>query len=66
MSDRLVVALDDCYTTTPDGLPVRLLRGEVWRADDPLVKAMPDLFGAPPGVEQATSAPGERRGARRG
>jgi len=59
---------------------VRLKAGEPWWADDPFVLANPDLFGQyPPDlrmvrgargasvtVEQATAAPGERRGVRRG
>lgn len=49
-------------------------RGSAWAADDPVVKAHPDLFTAEAGanvhrsvpVEQATRAPGERRATRRG
>ena len=48
---------------------------DVWDADDPFVLARPDLFSAAPlrvnrtvparpQVEQATAAPGERRGGR--
>ena len=52
---------------------VRLHMGDPWRADDPFVKARPDMFADDPpgavvrhtgGVEQATAAPGEKRGAR--
>lgn len=48
--------------------------GEPWDADDPLVRAHPDLFDTEPAkvhrttagpVEQATAAPGERRTVRR-
>ena len=53
-----------------------LTAGEPWAADDPLVRERPHLFSAEPpapnfprrsapAVEQATSAPGERRGGRR-
>lgn len=56
-----------------DGGVVRLHLGDPWHAEDPFVKARPDLFnddppsatvrGAAP-VEDATSRPGERRGSR--
>lgn len=49
--------------------------GEVWYADHPVVAAHPDLFsdvpldvkprGWEPPVEQASSAPGEKRSTRR-
>lgn len=53
--------------------PVPVRRGEVWYAEDPFVKAHPDLFsddpprarGSEPEVEQATAAPGEKRATRR-
>jgi len=54
--------------------PVRLVAGEAWDADDPFVRAHPDLFTDAPltvrrtvparverPVEQATRAPGEKR-----
>jgi hypothetical protein len=56
------------------GQTLHLTAGSVWRADDPFVKANPDLFADSPefvessrgvivrGVEQATAAPGEKRG----
>lgn len=56
------------------GDTIHLHVNSVWRADDPFVKANPDLFADTPeivessrgaeyrGVEQATAAPGERRG----
>ncbi|RBQ21608.1 hypothetical protein DP939_02545 [Spongiactinospora rosea] len=56
-----------------EGGRVHLLRDQPWDADDPFVKARPDLFAehpqdpqrtAPP-VERATQAPGERRQTRR-
>lgn len=49
---------------------VRIYEGEVWAADDPVVKAHPDLFSdtpsklrrtAPAPVETASAAPGEKR-----
>lgn len=50
------------------GESVRVLEGEVFAKDDPLVKTYPKLFGPQPrsqrvAVEQATAAPGEKRGA---
>ena len=53
--------------------PVPVRRGEVWFAEDPFVKAYPDLFsehpprarGTEPEVEQASAAPGEKRTTRR-
>lgn len=53
----------------PDGTPVEFYKGEVVDADDPAFKKWPHLF-VPlvvrtfrPEVEQATAAPGEKRGA---
>ena len=55
------------------GQTFHLSTNTVWRADDPFVKAHPDLFADSPervessggiitrGIEQATAAPGERR-----
>lgn len=48
--------------------------GEAWAGDDPFVKAHPDHFTDAPArvrrtvavVEQASAAPGEKRGTRRG
>lgn len=74
MSEAHVVAL---ATTSVgwDGGRVRLSEGDLWAADDPFVKAHPDLFTddaparmihrtvAP--IEQATRRPGERRDTRR-
>jgi hypothetical protein len=59
----------------PGAGKVYLTEGEPWVADDPFVLAHPDLFRADPknpkrtvaprpAVEQATAAPGERRGGR--
>ena len=59
------------------GITIDLRPDQVWSADDPFVKAHPDLFADEPpilqhssgarrrGVEQATSAPGEKRDVRR-
>lgn len=63
-----------------NGTPVSLHLDDPWAADDPFVCARPDLFAdqprklnrttavaaAPPVVEAATAAPGDRRTARRG
>lgn len=65
---------------TRPGIVVRTVKGEPWDADDPFVKARPQLFDAEPpfirttvarkaptmAVEQATAAPGETRNTRRG
>lgn len=59
-----------------NGSVVRLAVGQPWAADDPFVAARPDLFSDEPEfvhrtaatgvvVEQATSAPGERRTTKR-
>jgi hypothetical protein len=78
MSERIVFALSTCSTTNPaTGVIVRVVEGEPWAADDPFVAAKPDLFGtipnkirrtvdAPPVVEQASKAPGEKRTTKRG
>lgn len=63
-------------TAGRDGHISRVTKGEVWRADDPLVLANPDLFSDEPTkvaasvsnralVEQATAAPGEVRNVKR-
>lgn len=56
-----------------EGGRVRLNPADTWAADDPFVKARPDLFSADPivvahstgfdpsAVERATRAPGEKR-----
>lgn len=51
-----------------DGESVLVIEGEEFRADDPVVKKYPAHFtksasAAAPAVEQATAAPGEKRGA---
>lgn len=59
----LVVVIDSFWS--PEGL---ISKGDLWAADDPLVRKYPSKFGPPkvhgapaPAVEQATSAPGEKR-----
>jgi hypothetical protein len=65
--------------TSADGMLVNLTAGEAWDADDPFVKARPDLFANQPPfvrrfegglvqsfvVEEASAAPGERRATKR-
>lgn len=50
------------------GIVVRLVAGDPWWADDPFVRARPELFNDRPAViygqrpvEQASAAPGEKR-----
>lgn len=55
-----------------DGQLIRLNMDEAWLADDPVVRAHPDMFKDRPThirgtidiIEQATAAPGERRRAK--
>lgn len=75
MAKRLAFANRSCSTwgAPPRGGTVVVTKNEAWWADDPFVKAHPDLFddvppdvrGAAPEVEAATKAPGEKRGTRR-
>ena len=68
----MALAYANCTTVYADaGRKIRLAEGDVWDADDPFVKAHPELFSveptkvkrtAPTKVEQATAAPGEKRG----
>lgn len=67
-----VVAAANCTTADQNGIRVRLSEGVVWDANDPFVIFRPDLFRPLDSgdrqtryVEQATSAPGERRKAGR-
>jgi hypothetical protein len=52
-----------------DGVMVITRKGDLLYADDPLVARLPQYFGPPKvrawrsNVEQATAAPGEKRGA---
>ena len=67
-----VVAAQTCSSRDPNtGLVVRLVKGQVWDADDPFVKTRPQLFifteaASRSSVEKATKAPGEKRETRRG
>jgi len=57
---------DGGYVVThPDGHSVALIPGESYDSDDPIVKAYRWAFDAD-NVEQASSAPGERRNTTRG
>lgn len=63
---EMLVALDT-GTVEIDGTPYQVQRGVTrLRADHPIVRSAPGLFGplqsSYPEVEQATAAPGERRG----
>lgn len=70
---KVVVARDTCVAGY-NGRIFRLYRGQAWAADDPFVKARPELFTeddryihrsepapASKRVERATRRPGERR-----
>ena len=79
--------MDVVYATTTGnvtdpstGMRGTVVKGSHWSADDPVVKAHPEMFSADPRwglaysvepegwdapVEQATAAPGERRTIRR-
>jgi hypothetical protein len=63
------VALEN-FIGTLKGEPVEIKKGDLVRATDPALKKWPEHFGPPqfreeaaPEVEQATAAPGEKRGA---
>lgn len=64
---RFVRPREAC-TFDHDGEAVVLSPKEILRADDPVVRARPNLFKPlepsrqRPAVEQATAAPGEKRG----
>lgn len=72
---KIVFATVDCIVAHA-GQRVRLAPGEAWDAEDSLVRAHPEMFSETPAfarrtdgsgvvaavVEQATKAPGERRG----
>lgn len=68
MADH-VFAASTCAIRGAGGV-VRLRIGDAWPADDPVVQAHPELFSegptvvkrSQPAVEQATAAPGEKRG----
>lgn len=76
---RIVYSRTDAVVAH-QGRRIKLLPGEPWDADDPLVAAYPDLFVDRPShvrsttegggfrpveVEQATAGPAERRTAKR-
>ena len=68
----LYVVLDS-FVVEIDGEPVAYRKGEAVHPDDPILKKNPAAFGpfvfahpvkrAEPRIEQATAAPGEKRGA---
>ncbi len=71
---KYVRALENVVVHHPDsGMPITLMKNDIYRADDAMVVQNPSLFAtdeqiygilqAP--VEQATMAPGERRNLRR-
>lgn len=66
---RMVFARSDGFTTHPEtGMRIMLRRNQPWPDDDPLVLLRPHLFATLEelsGVEQASSAPGERRRTKR-
>ncbi len=58
-----------------DGKRLQLVKDQIWDANDPFVKARPDLFSpspkkvnrtTPAPVEAASAAPGEKRATKRG
>jgi hypothetical protein len=59
------------FSSVLRGVSVQVQQGELLEADDPIVRSFPQFFGppkvrprsGPPAVEQATAAPGEKRGA---
>lgn len=71
----IVYAQSTCATQNPaTGLLVSLHANEPWDADDPFVRARPDLFTDSPQlrrtvdgpvIESATKAPGEKRAVKR-
>lgn len=65
-----IVAALDAFAGAADGGYFDVRRGDLFEADHPLVKKHPHLFGplqvrypVQRAVEQATAAPGEKRGA---
>ena len=73
---KIVYATATVSVATPGGYPALVRGGTHWSADDPLVRAHPDLFSddprwgltssvplddLEPPVEQATASPGEKR-----
>ena len=81
MEIEYVFAAQSCSVVNPaSGLKIRLSVGEAWAADDPFVKARPDLFKTVPfvirrsepvgavefPVESAVAVPGVKRQVKRG
>lgn len=72
MSDNVAVAIQTA-NVTHRGERLHIQAGSAWDASDPVVREYPSLFTtdaralrrSEPVVEQATAAPGERRGTRR-
>jgi hypothetical protein len=62
-SKETVVALESGYFGV-NGESVLVTEGEVYRADDPVVRKYPKHFAPQRSerIEQATAAPGEKRG----
>lgn len=76
---NVVYAKGTSVVMTPDGGRHTVMGGQHWPADDPVVRAQPDLFSPDPRygvtfstpppemseapVEQATAGPGEKRAA---
>ena len=66
---QVMVALAG-FVGAVEGKDISVRVGDLFGADDPILKNCPDLFGSvalrrsgKPAVEQATAAPGEKRGA---
>lgn len=63
-SDTPVVALAS-FVAGVNGADVIVLKGDLFRANDPVVKKFPQWFGPQvtrsDRIEQATAAPGEKR-----
>lgn len=80
MNIPVVYAMGTQPVNLPNGATVRVSKGQHWPAEDPVVKAAPQLFSTDPRwgmaytvepdgydapIETATAAPGERRTTRR-
>lgn len=48
--NRIVYARSDSTIMDPLGVPYRLVQGEPWAADDPLVLSKPECFSSSPPV----------------
>jgi hypothetical protein len=64
-----VMAALSSFDGSVDGIVLRVRAGDLFASSDPAVKKWPTMFGpvtireTSPRVEQATAAPGEKRGA---